>query len=202
MSIFVAGPSWSVNFLKSFGSSYAAQWKKFSVSSSGPFVAVALGAPPVPVVLLVLPHAARKMLPPNAATTDPDRNARRDKRLAASGGARMFTGSRCGVMPSPFSLLLGRRGRGLCGRVDQDELCLLRAEHVRVRRVPRAPHLRPHLQAGRARPPEPRDHLLASGCQDHELDHVPEVRDARERPRHGVLTVRRPVVGDEDRLGP
>jgi hypothetical protein len=58
VSIEVTGPSSSVNRLKSFGSSYWAQWKKFSWSSRGagePPVAVA--EPVVPPVVLLLLHA-------------------------------------------------------------------------------------------------------------------------------------------------
>jgi len=164
VSIEVAGPNSWVNFLKSFGSSYAAQWRKASWSSRVGEAAPELAAP---AALLLELHAESKMLPPaTATTTEPLMNARRLIRCALSGDARIFRPSSGSLIPLPPSAALvrfssGDRGRFVARRIGEHDLGLLRPEHVRVTCLPRAPHLTADLQSRRPGAWEPGDDLLA-----------------------------------------
>src|SRR6266480_6194050 len=207
VSIEVVGPSSWVNLLKSFGSSYAAQWRKFSLfSRTGDPADVdppAAGeAPP-----LLLPHADSKMPPETAATTDPPMNARRLMRWAAPTEARIFKPSSDSLIsPSCFSwrphALSDDRGRFVARRIGEHDLGLLRPEHMGVIRLPRAPHSPTDVQMRSVRAREPGDDLLATGCEHDELDHVAEMRAARQFARDRVPSIRRLPGGHPHGLRP
>src|SRR3989442_988431 len=141
------------------------------------------------------------MLPENAATTDPPMNARRLILWALSTDARIFRPSSGSLLPLPPSaycfsllprrLLSGDRGRFIARRIGEHDLGLLCPEHVGVIRLPRAPHAPTDVQMRSVRAREPGDDLLATGCEHDELDHVAEMRAARQFARDRVPSIRR-----------
>src|SRR4029453_8214546 len=136
MSIFVVTPNSFSKSLKTSGSSYSAQWKKFSLSSTSP---PPEGLAPPPGAGLSSPQAASSTLLENTATAEPARKCRRVIRSAVAREASTFTPSNSSAIRSPLSL--GSGG----GRVREDHVRLPCIEHVDEIGFPRAPDVAPDL---------------------------------------------------------
>src|SRR5688572_6439882 len=194
MSIFVVAPNSFSKSLKTAGSSYSAQWKKFSRSSTSP---PAEGLPPPPPGSGVSsPQAASRTPLENIATAEPARKCRRVIRSTVARDARTFTPSNSSVIRCLLSVGSGR------GRVREDHRRLLRVEHVDQVGLPRAPDVPAHLELRCPRPWEPAEDLLLPLREDHELDHVAEVRDAGQRPGDRVHRIPRLLLHELHRLRP
>ncbi len=131
--------------LNTSGSSYSAQWKKFSWSSiSPPAAGTAVAARRRRVSS---PQAASSTLPENTATAEPAMKCRRVIRCAVARDARIFTPSNSSAIRVPLSssFCSGR------GRIRQDHRRLSGVEHVHELLVPPAPDVAAHLQLRRSR---------------------------------------------------
>ena len=192
MSIFVVAPNSFSKSLKTSGSSYSAQWKKFSRSSISP---PAEGVPPPPGLRRVLAagreqHAAREHRHGRPCEEVPSRDPLRGRPRGED--PRLPT--HLPLVP-PIRRFRSRPGpRGPPPPVAR-----------RTRGPGRAPTCTRRPRPPRASVPsagKPAEDLLLPLREDHELDHVAEVRDAGQRSGDRVHRVLRLLLPELHRLRP